>query len=251
MSSFYIDPKLERVSVQQLGSLERDIERAIRDLERVQYSLNSGTLSAFRRSLGIVIQKCRNNKQSVRSLKRSLEEIITLYEHTERKISGTRTRGGLFEEIHYDAWGHCMDCDYDFFGDIGVHEGAFYKYNSSTNEWTATEQPFFQNPDRLPICINTGQAYGKYAGAMDGGQPAIYQSNGGSWVKINSGAAYDEMTFGYWGSYVKTAITSNNVGPTDRLSPNMFSGCTELVNITLGSGTFDFKIGNASPCFLV
>lgn len=131
-------------------------------------------------------------------------------------------------------------------GDIGVHEGAFYKYNSSTNEWTATEQPFFQNPDRLPICINTGQAYGKYAGAMDGGQPAIYQSNGGSWVKINSGAAYDEMTFGYWGSYVKTAITSNNVGPTDRLSPNMFSGCTELVNITLGSGTFDFKIGNAS-----
>lgn len=131
-------------------------------------------------------------------------------------------------------------------GDIGVHEGAFYKYNSSTNEWTATEQPFFQNPDRLPICINTGQAYGKYAGAMDGGQPAIYQSNGGSWVKINSGAAYDEMTFGYWGSYVKTAITSNNVGPTDRLSPNMFSGCTELVNITLGSGVFDFKIGNAS-----
>ena len=108
MSSFYIDPKLERVSVQQLGSLERDIERAIRDLERVQYSLNSGTLSAFRRSLGIVIQKCRNNKQSVRSLKRSLEEIITLYEHTERKISGTRTRGGLFEEI-YETIKHKLD----------------------------------------------------------------------------------------------------------------------------------------------
>lgn len=58
---------------------------------------------------------------------------------------------------------------------------------------------------------------------------------------------YTQMSFSYWGTNVKTAITSNNVlSENDHLSSGIFSGCTSLENITLGSGAFDFKIGNAS-----
>lgn len=100
MSSFSINPKQERASVQQLGKLERDIERAIWDLERVQYSMNDGTLAAFRRSLGIVIQKSRANKRSIMVLKQSLDEIITQYERTERRITGARTGRAALKDLY-------------------------------------------------------------------------------------------------------------------------------------------------------
>ena len=43
-----------------------------------------------------------------------------VYDYYRNGVLRTKRHSGLFEEIHYDAWGHCMDCDYDFFGDIGV-----------------------------------------------------------------------------------------------------------------------------------
>ena len=91
MSSFSIDSGRERATSQSMSYLARDIERTIRDMERVQFSLNSGTLAAVSRSLGLVIAKCRTNRRSLLNLKWSLDEIIMQYERAERKISGARS----------------------------------------------------------------------------------------------------------------------------------------------------------------
>ena len=83
-----------------------------------------------------------------------------------------------------------------------------------------------------------------------GGTESVYHD--GQWVdpsEVSGNEEYDytQMSFSYWGTNVKTAITSNNVlSENDHLSSGIFSGCTNLENITLGSGVFDFKIGNAS-----
>ena len=91
MSSFSIDSGRERATSQNMNQLAREIERTIRDMERVQFSMNRGTLAAVSRSLGVVIQKCRTNRRSLLNLKWSLDEIILQYERAERSITGARS----------------------------------------------------------------------------------------------------------------------------------------------------------------
>ena len=90
MSSFSIKPNQERANVQQLDQLENALARVIRDLEYVQNNLNGESLSAVSHSLGVVIQESRTRRQSIINVKQSLDEIITLYEQTERRITGTK-----------------------------------------------------------------------------------------------------------------------------------------------------------------
>ena len=142
-------------------------------------------------------------------------------------------------------------------GDIAVvkkgggpqQEKLFYKYNSTTNQWSETTEPFFASPDRLDVCINSGQAWEKYAGAMVDGVPTLFQYKQdpsdyqSKWMKLDNDNAYDEMTFKYWGSNVKTAISSINAAENDAISSELCDGCSNLQVLTLGSGSFN-GLGN-------
>lgn len=139
-------------------------------------------------------------------------------------------------------------------GDIAVvkkgpQEKLFYKYNSTTQQWSETSEPFFASPDRLDVCINVGQAWEKYAGAMVDGVPTLFQYKQdpsdyqSKWMKLDNDNAYDEMTFKYWGSNVKTAITSINASENDVISSEFCEGCSNLQVLTLGSGSFN-GLGN-------
>ena len=113
-----------------------------------------------------------------------------------------------------------------------------YSDGETTSEW-------YSSIDLAPIpTTNNGQVV--YAGGnlkvCSNGQLVDPSQVGG-----NEEYDYTQMSFSYWGTNVKTAITSNYVlSENDHISSGIFSGCTNLENITLGSGVFDFKIGNAS-----
>ena len=132
-------------------------------------------------------------------------------------------------------------------GDIGVVDNLFYKY--SDGQWSETDQPFFGSKERLDVCINVGQAWEKYAGAMVDGVPTLFQYKQdpsdyqSKWMKLDNDNAYDEMTFKYWGSNVKTAITSMNAAENDAISSEFCDGCSNLQVLTLGSGSFN-GLGN-------
>lgn len=127
-------------------------------------------------------------------------------------------------------------------GDIGVHNGAFYKYDSSTDQWSETNEPFFVSKERMETCIDAGNAREKYAGAMVNGNPTMFQYKQDpadyqdKWMELTSDHAYDEMTFKYWGSYVKTAISSYNAG-SDVIAKDLCNACSNLTDLTIGSGT--------------
>lgn len=109
-----------------------------------------------------------------------------------------------------------------------------------------------ENPQRYSTLPEAGDAPHDYNTViLVGGTDYVFHK--GHWVSDSQGGGgnneydYTQMSFSYWGTNVKTAITSNNVlSENDHLSSGIFSGCTSLENITLGSGAFDFKIGNAS-----
>ena len=142
-------------------------------------------------------------------------------------------------------------------GDIAVvkkgpQEKLFYKYNkynSTTGQWSETSEPFFASPDRLDVCINGDQAWEKFAGAMVGGVPTLFQykndpeTHDNKWVQLPSDRAYEDMTFSYWGSNIKTAITSK-YADNDAISPEFCNGCTNLTTLTMNSGTFT-SLGNS------
>lgn len=127
-------------------------------------------------------------------------------------------------------------------GDLAVAGNKFYQY--SNNQWSETTEPFFASPDRISVCVNEG-SYDpnkpSFVGALVNGVPTIYQwkqDNGPyGWIPMTSDLAYDEMTFKYWGSYVKKAITSRNVNPSEYISEDLCSGCTALTDLTVYSGT--------------
>ena len=125
-------------------------------------------------------------------------------------------------------------------GDVAVFNNSFYQYNGSS--WEKTTQPFFASKERMEACINGGPAWEKYAGAMVDGNPTIFQYKQdptdyqNKWVQLSSDHAYDDMTFKYWGSYVKTAISSNNAG-SDLIATGLCNNCSNLTNLTIGSGT--------------
>lgn len=131
----------------------------------------------------------------------------------------------------------------------GPQEKLFYKYNSTTQQWSETSEPFFASPDRLDVCINGGQAWEKFAGAMVGGVPTLFQykndpeTHDNKWVQLPSDRAYEDMTFSYWGSNIKTAITSK-YADNDAISPEFCNGCTNLTTLTMNSGTFT-SLGNS------
>ncbi len=132
-------------------------------------------------------------------------------------------------------------------GDVAVFNNSFYQYNGSS--WEKTTQPFFASKERMEACINEGQAWEKYAGAMVDGNPTLFQYKQdptdyqNKWVQFSSDHAYDEMTFKYWGSNVKTAITSINASENDVISSEFCEGCSNLQVLTLGSGSFN-GLGN-------
>ena len=108
-----------------------------------------------------------------------------------------------------------------------------------------------ENPQRFSSLKEAGDAPHDYNTViLVGGTDYVFR--GGQWVSPSQTGGdeeydYTQMSFSYWGTNVKTAITSNYVlSEDDHLSSGIFSGCTNLENITLGSGVFDFKIGNAS-----
>ena len=127
-------------------------------------------------------------------------------------------------------------------GDIGVHDHAFYKYNAETRTWSATDQPFFGSPERLSVCLE-GDIWEKYAGAMVNGQPTFFQyktdptDHQNKWLPLASDHAYEDMTFKYWGSKVKTAITSKNMTADDTFPTNLTENCSALSDLTLSSGS--------------
>lgn len=87
--------------------------------------------------------------------------------------------------------------------------------------------------------------------AYAGGDDYIYNNNQwvlASEVSIGGNDEYDytQMKFSYWGTNIEEAITSNYVGATDPLSSTFLTGCSNLTSLTLGSGAFTFKIGNAN-----
>ena len=141
-------------------------------------------------------------------------------------------------------------------GDIAVLGNSFYKYNGSS--WEKTTQPFFTDPDRMSVCVGNG-SYDmnkpSYVGVMVNGVPTIYQFKNdadtnyqGMWMALTSDHAYDEMTFKYWGSYVKTATSSYNAG-SDLIATGLCNGCSSLTDLTIGSGTvYSIKTeGNKPP----
>jgi len=79
--------------------------------------------------------------------------------------------------------------------------------------------------------------------------PSDYQTK---WMQITSDNAYDDMTFSYWGSNVKTAITSRNAGPDDTLGMNNYGeynltkACSNLTNLTISSGRVP-NLGGTPP----
>lgn len=125
-------------------------------------------------------------------------------------------------------------------GDVAVFNNSFYQYNGSS--WEKTTQPFFASKERMEACINGGSAWEKYAGAMVDGNPTLFQykqdptDNQNKWVQFSSDHAYDEMSFKYWGSYVKTATSSYNAG-SDLIATDLCNGCSSLTDLTIGSGT--------------
>lgn len=129
-------------------------------------------------------------------------------------------------------------------GDVAVFEKSpqekvFYQYNNG--QWGPTEQPFFASLDRLESCVNN--AWEKYAGAMVDGQPTIFQyktdptDHQNKWLPLASDHAYEDMTFKYWGSKVKTAITSKNMTADDTFPTNLTENCSALSDLTLSSGS--------------
>ena len=50
---------------------------------------------------------------------------------------------------------------------------------------------------------------------------------------------YEDMDFKNWKSTLTTAKTSKYMGDTDLIAWDMFSDCTKLQNLTLGSGNFN------------
>lgn len=134
-------------------------------------------------------------------------------------------------------------------GDIGVHEHAFYKYNAETQTWSATDQPFFGSPERLSVCLE-GDIWEKYAGAMVNGQPTFFQyktdptDHQNKWLPLASDHAYEDMTFKYWGSKVKTAITSKNMTADDTFPTDLTQNCSALSDLTLSSGSVTTLGGN-------
>ncbi|MBR7018116.1 MAG: leucine-rich repeat protein [Prevotella sp.] len=136
-------------------------------------------------------------------------------------------------------------------GDIGVHENTFYKYNGTT--WETTTEPFFVSEDRLKTLVRTTwPAPGNYAKAYVNGVLTTFQcktdpDNGDyndKWRPLSSDAGYDDMKFSYWGTNIKKAITSKNVTATDPMSKDMFSGCSNIVEMELKSGSFNWKLSN-------
>jgi hypothetical protein len=126
-------------------------------------------------------------------------------------------------------------------GDIAVHLNEFYKYNSSTRKWEATTDPCFVSKERMMELVN-GQ-WNACTLANVGGEPTIFkyannpETHQNEWYALNVND-YESMTFKYWGSNVKTAITSKNAGPEDSASDQLCDGCTNLTTLTLNSGKF-------------
>ena len=93
--------------------------------------------------------------------------------------------------------------------------------------------------------------YNDYSTAiLVGGKEYVFHN--GSWVEDSQSGGdddeydYTQMKFSYWGTNIEEAITSNYVGATDPLSSTFLTGCSNLTSLTLGSGAFTFKIGNAN-----
>ena len=148
-------------------------------------------------------------------------------------------------------------------GDRCIVGGDKYEYTNSgsTYSWVNKGKDYTDNNRLYSLGGNNPQWYSVdefenlpapdgYAVALVGGTEYVFSS--GEWKDPSQTGGdeeydYTQMSFSYWGTNVKTAITSNYVlSEDDHLSSGLFSGCTNLENITLGSGAFDFKIGNAS-----
>ena len=145
-------------------------------------------------------------------------------------------------------------------GDCCIVGAMKYRSGSTNNtdfEWNVADYANGstlvenENPQRFSSLQEAGDAPHDYNTViLVGGTDYVFR--GGQWVSPSQTGGdeeydYTQMSFSYWGTNVKTAITSNNVlSENDHLSSGIFSGCTNLENITLGSGAFDFKIGNAS-----
>lgn len=139
-------------------------------------------------------------------------------------------------------------------GDIGVHQGSFYKYNGST--WESTNAPFFVSQERLEQLVDANAALyttsGHFAKAYVGTTLTTFEAktdpdNGDytpKWRPLSSDAGYDDMKFSYWGTNIKKAITSKNVAATDPMSKDMFSGCSNIVEMELKSGSFNWKLSD-------
>ena len=72
-----------------------------------------------------------------------------------------------------------------------------------------------------------------------GGEMKAYSN--GQWVNPSQTGGdeeydYTQMSFSYWGSNVTTAITSYNAG-SDLIATDLCNGCSNLTNLTIGSGT--------------
>lgn len=98
MARLSIHPDQARNSGLQMDNVEKVIREAILDMEKVQNGLDGEILAAVSRSLGAVIRNSGTHRQRLLSLKRSLDEIITLYEQTERMNLGALPDKGTLQD---------------------------------------------------------------------------------------------------------------------------------------------------------
>lgn len=146
-------------------------------------------------------------------------------------------------------------------GDVAVYETtdgkrSFYQYNNNT--WAPTEHPCFASKERLEACVTPNNDC--YAMATVDGKSQMFEAKTDpehgihslQWMPMTSENAYDDMTFSYWGSNVKTAITSRNAGPDDTLGMNDYGeynltqNCSNLTNLTINSGHVS-SLGGTPP----
>ena len=131
-------------------------------------------------------------------------------------------------------------------GDVAVAGNKFYQLTNGN--WVLTTNPCFASLERLQTCMDSNNAYDKYAMAMVDGKPTVFKyannpaTNRNEWFAVSS---YEDVKFSYWGSNVKKAISSYNAG-SDLIATDLCNGCSNLKDLTIGSGTVHSITHNAN-----